>query len=87
MFIKKVFQKNEPFLANLYYNIQEYTHCVLNNPKNFLIYFFAYEYPKKCLRMLLYTYIHVNPFNFLKKYGNHCTLIGSIRAGEGKDAG
>ncbi len=25
--------------------------------------------------MVLCTYIPVNPFNFLKKYGNHCTPV------------
>jgi hypothetical protein len=31
--------------------------------------------------MFLYTYIHVNPFNFLKKYGNHCTLMEAHNGG------
>ncbi len=46
MFIKKVFLKNETFLASFYYKIQKYTHCVLNDSKIYLFYFFAYEYPK-----------------------------------------
>jgi hypothetical protein len=29
----------------------------------------------KCLGIFLYTNIPVNPFHFLKKYGNPCTLI------------
>jgi len=29
----------------------------------------------KGLRIFLYTYIPMNSFNFLKKHGNHCTLI------------
>jgi hypothetical protein len=29
---------------------------------------------QKCLRITVYTYKPVNPFNFLKKHQNHCTL-------------
>ncbi len=42
----KSFLKDYPFLANLYYKIQKYTHCVLNDPNIYLGYFFACEYPK-----------------------------------------
>jgi hypothetical protein len=33
--------------------------------------------------MFLYTYIPVNPFNFPKNYGNHCTLLGNFPKAEG----
>jgi hypothetical protein len=30
---------------------------------------------QKCLRITFYTYIPVNPFHFLKKHQNRCTLL------------
>ncbi len=33
---------------------------------------------QKCLRIFLYIYIPVNPFNFLKKHDNHCTLLCNL---------
>jgi hypothetical protein len=32
---------------------------------------------QKCLRITFYTYKPVNPFHFLKKHQNNCTLLGN----------
>ncbi len=33
---------------------------------------------QKCLRINFYTYIPVNPFKFLKKHCNRCTLVDTL---------
>jgi hypothetical protein len=58
MFIRNVFKRISQFLANLYYTIKKYTHCVLNDPKICLFYFLAYEYPKNANNFTLVS----NPF-------------------------
>ncbi len=33
---------------------------------------------QKCLRITFYTYKPVNPFHFLKKHQNRCTLLDTL---------
>jgi hypothetical protein len=36
---------------------------------------------QKCLRITFYTYKPMNPFLFLKKHQNRCTLVHSVHCG------